>query len=64
MFWLQRLQPIFLAVALGSLAYEGWLVQRQSPLLRTTRVKTIFGASLVVNLLVLGSWAVLWLRYR
>jgi hypothetical protein len=32
--------------------------------LRTKGVKAIFGASLVVNLVVLGSWVVLWLRYR
>ena len=64
MFWLQRLQPVFLAMALGSLAYESWLVQRQLPRLRTKGVKAILGASLVVNLVVLGSWIVLWLRYR
>ena len=64
LFWLQRLQPIFVTVALGSLAYQGWLVHRQLPALRTKGVKAIFGASLVVNLVVLGSWVVLWLRYR
>jgi hypothetical protein len=64
LFWLQRLQPVFLAVALGSLAYECWLVQRQLSALRTKGVKTIFAASLAVNLVVLGSWVVLWLRYR
>lgn len=62
--WLQRLQPVFLAVALGALGYQIWLVRRQPAPLRTTAVKAIFGASLVVNFLVLGSWAVLWLRYR
>ena len=45
MFWLQRLQPVFLAMALGSLAYESWLVQRQLPALRTKGVKAILGAS-------------------
>jgi len=64
MFWLQRLQPVFIAMALGSLTYESWLVQRQLPRLRTKGVKAILGASLVVNLVVLGSWIVLWLRYR
>ena len=62
--WLERLQPLFLTVALGSLAYEVWLVQRQLPGLRTVGVKAIFAASLVMNLLVLGSWVVLWFRYR
>ena len=64
LFWLQRLQPVFLTVALGSLGYESWLVHRQLPALRTKGVKAILGASLVVNLVVMGSWVVLWLRYR
>ena len=64
LFWLQRLQPVFLTVALGSLAYEGWLVHRQLPALRTKGVRVILGASLVVNLAVLGLWVVLWFRYR
>ena len=64
LFWLERLQPVFVTVALGSLAYQGWLVHRQLPALRTKGVKAIFGASLVVNLVVVGSWVVLWLRYR
>jgi hypothetical protein len=64
LFWLQRLQPLFLSVALGSLGYQGWLVRRQPPLLRTLGVKAILGASLAVNLLVMGSWVVLWCRYR
>ena len=63
LFWLQRLEPVFLTVALGSLGYEGWLVWRQPPLLRTMGVKAILGASLAVNLLVMGSWVVLWFRY-
>jgi hypothetical protein len=63
LFWLQRLQPVFLTVALGSLAYESWLVRRQLPTLRTMGVKAILGASLIVNLAVLSSWVVLWFRY-
>ena len=63
LFWLRRLQPVFLTVALGSLAYESWLVRRQLPTLRTMGVKATLGTSLVVNLAVLGSWVVLWFRY-
>jgi len=63
LFWLRRLQPVFLTVALGSLAYESWLVRRQLPTLRTMGVKAILGASLIVNLAVLSSWVVLWFRY-
>jgi hypothetical protein len=61
--WLERLQPVFLTVALGSLAYETWLVRRQLPGLRSKSVKAIFAASLIVNFLVLGSWLALTLRY-
>jgi hypothetical protein len=60
---LQRLQPLFLTLALAALAYQGWLVRRQPPPLRTVGVRTIFGASLAVNALVMGSWVVLWFRY-
>jgi len=51
-------------VALGSLAYQGWLVRRRPPCSRTLGVKAILGASLIVNLAVLSSWSVLWFRYR
>jgi uncharacterized membrane protein len=64
LFWLQRLQLVFLTIALGSLGYEGWLVRRQLPALRTRGVKAVLGASLIVNMAVLGSWVVLWFRYR
>jgi hypothetical protein len=64
LFWLQQLQPVFFTAAVGSLAYEAWLVQRQPVPLRTTAVKTIFSVSMVVNMLVMGSWLVLWFRYR
>ena len=63
LFWLQRLQLVFLTIALGSLGYEGWLVRRQLPALRMG-VKAVLGASLIVNMAVLGSWVVLWFRYR
>jgi hypothetical protein len=64
LFWLQQLQPVFFTAALGSLAYEIWLVQRRPPPLRTTAVKAILGVSVTVNVLVMGSWLVLWFRYR
>ena len=58
-----RRQSFLLVMALGSLAYESWLVRRQLPTLRTMGVKAILGASLIVNLAVLSSWVVLWFRY-
>ena len=62
--WLQRLQPLFLTVALGTLAHEAWLVRRQLPGLRTVRVKAIFAGSLVMNLMILMAWVFLSYRYQ
>jgi len=49
MFWLQRLQPVFFTVAVGSLIYQVWLVGRRPPAMRTTGIKTILAVSLVLN---------------
>ena len=64
LFWLERLQPLFFAVAVGSLAYQVWAVRRRPPFLRTWGVKTILAVSLVLNLLVIGGWIVVSVRYR
>lgn len=64
LFWLERLQPVFIGVALGALAYQGSLVYRRPPSLRTRGMKAILGASIGVNLLVLSAWMTLWFRYR
>jgi hypothetical protein len=64
LFWLERLQPLFFVVAIVSLVYQGWIVRRRPPSMRTWGVKTIFGASVGLNFLVIGSWVVLWIRYR
>ena len=62
--WLERLQPLFFTVAIGSLVYQVWAVRRRPPVLRTWGIKTILGVSLALNSLVIGAWIVLWLRYR
>jgi len=64
LFWLERLQPVFLTIALGGLAYQVWAVKRRPPFLRTRAIKTILWASLAVNLLVIGTWIGLWFRYH
>ena len=64
LFWLERLQPLFLAIAVGSLIYQGWAVRRRPPFLRTWGVKTIFGVSLLLNVAVIGTWIALYFRYR
>jgi hypothetical protein len=62
--WLQRLQPLFLTVAVVSLAYEGWIFYRRPPAMRTWGIKAVFRASVALNVLLLGGWIVLWFRYK
>jgi hypothetical protein len=61
---LQRLQPLFFAVAVGALIYQAWIVQRRPPSSRTPGMKTIFAVSVVLNALMIGSWVVFSIRYR
>ena len=58
------MQPVFFSAALGALAYEAWLVLRQPAPLRTTAMKTILGASVAVNAVLIISWVALWFRYQ
>lgn len=62
--WLQRLQPLFVSVAVLALAYQGWLVARRPPRNRSPKVLAIFWTSVAVNLMVFAAWWALWLRYR
>ena len=64
LFWLERLQPLFFTLAVGSLLYEVWLVRRRPPALRTWGMKTILAVSLMLNVMVIGGWIVISVRYR
>ena len=64
LFWLQRLQPLFFAVAAGALVYQVWVVKRRPPALRTWGVKTILTLSLMLNGTVIVGWIVFSIRYR
>lgn len=64
LFWLQKLQPLFFAAALGGLGYQVYLVLQRPPQLRTVAMKSILAASFAVNALVMGAWVALWFRYR
>ena len=64
LFWLQRLQPLFFTVAVGSLFYQLWIVRRRPPTLRRWGVKTILALSLALNFMVVASWIALSVRYR
>jgi 4-hydroxybenzoate polyprenyltransferase len=61
--WLQRLQPVFFALALASLGYQIWLVWKRPPDSRTRGVKLTLAASLVVNLSLIAGWIVISIRY-
>ena len=64
LFWLQKLQPVFFAAAVGGLGYQVYLVRQRPAPLRTSAMKGILAVSFAVNALVMGAWVVLWFRYR
>jgi hypothetical protein len=61
---LERLQPLFFAIAVAALAYQAWIVLRRPAPARTAGMKAALAASVVVNGLLIGSWIVLSIRYR
>jgi hypothetical protein len=62
--WLERLEPVFFAVAIASLAYQIWLVGTRPLARRKTSVRTVLAASLLLNVIVVGGWIALRIRYR
>ncbi len=62
--WLERLQPLFLAVAILSLVYQIWLIRVRPPKRRRRGIRTVLAASLAVNFVVIGGWIALLIRYR
>ena len=64
LYWLERLQPLFFAVAFGALAYQVAIYYRRPKFLRTRGVKIILVSSVVINLSVVAGWVYLWYRYR
>jgi hypothetical protein len=58
------LQPVFFALALGSLAFQIAIYLRRPKFLRTWGVKTILFASVLINVGVIATWIALWYRYR
>jgi hypothetical protein len=62
--WLERLQPLFLAVAIAALVYQIWLVRVRPPKRRNRAIKTVLAMSVVLNLIVVGGWIALLIRYR
>jgi len=64
LFWLERLQPLFFAVAVGGLVYQVWVVGRRPPSMRTWGVKAILAVSVVLNVTLVAGWVVFSIRYR
>ena len=64
LFWLERLQPLFLFVAVAALASQVWLVTRRPPHRRTRAMLLILWTSIAVNAFILVAWAALLARYR
>jgi hypothetical protein len=64
LFWLEKLQPLFLVLAVGSLVYQIWAVFRRPRAMRTLGMKAILGVSLLFNGLLLAGWVVLTIRYQ
>jgi len=58
------LQPLFFVVAIAALMYQGWLVLRRPPALRTAGAKSVLAVSVLLNTLMIGSWVVFSIRYR
>jgi hypothetical protein len=63
-FWLERLQPLFAVVAATALVYQSWLVLRLPPHRRTTTMRVVLWASILVSGVVLVTWIGLSVRYR
>ena len=64
MVWLQRLQPLFFALAVTSLMWQAVLVWRRPARLRTLRIKTILAVSVALNVTIVAGWVALLVRYR
>jgi hypothetical protein len=61
--WLQRLQPLFFAVAVASLAYQVWLIWQRPAHARTRGMKLILSISAAINIILIAGWIVISIRY-
>jgi predicted permease len=62
--WLERLQPLFVVIALASLVYQFWLIRLRPPKRRKFAVQAVLAASVALNIVVIGGWIALLIRYR
>jgi hypothetical protein len=62
--WLERFQPLFITLALGTLLYQAWLVKGR-PRHRRTRMMLVIlwtstGTSLAVGTVLIALWVRYW----
>lgn len=62
--WLQRFQPLFVSVAIGTLVYQAWLVARRPRHRRTRIMRVILWTSLSTTAAVGAAMLALSARYR
>jgi hypothetical protein len=62
--WLERLRPLFVSVAIGSLGYQAWVILSRPPALRTRPAKAMLAASVISNVVVLGLLVFVEIRYQ
>jgi hypothetical protein len=62
--WLERLRPLFISVALASLAYQVWAVFWGPAGTRTRSAKAMLTASVISNILVVGVLIFTEFRYQ
>ena len=61
--WLERFQPVFIALALGTLMYQVWLVRGRPRHRRTRMMLVILWTSVGTSLAVASVLLALWVRY-
>ena len=61
--WLESFQPMFVTIALTSLAYQAWLVMRRPRHRRTQMMLAILWASVGTSMAVGLVLVALWVRY-
>jgi hypothetical protein len=61
--WLERMRPLFFALAVGGVVYEISLVRRHPPALRKWGTKALLALSLAVNAIIIGGWILITVRY-
>jgi hypothetical protein len=63
LFWLERMRPLFFAIAIGAVVYEISVMRRHPPALRKWGTKALLWLSLAVNAIIICGWILITVRY-